>query len=308
MMKKTIILGLIILICLSTFALGIENAQEGLEDNIKLSIYVNKGWNVIAAGIYALYHTDASEIKLDDIKAMYYYSNVQKSYIRIKPDMENDKVNNEERLLNNGITHEMQYAAMWVYSGKKGVLEYVTDDTPRFNDRKLRKGWNFVSMTVDMYNGNYNPGECYEGEFFSWNAIQGQCNFEKISFFNPGTQSWTNIDPDMKMECYDFDDFLGLGMLVKVSADCTLGKSDDLITPPPIPNSIRCEDTDGGINYPERGVAKTFSDDVDYALDSAGEFCDGNDVWESYCEDRDANVKQEVYNCPNGCQDGACIR
>jgi len=59
----------------------------------------------------------------------------------------------------------------------------------------------------------------------------------------------------------------------------------------------QCTDSDGGRDYYESGVARTYDGIHDYAIDSAGESCSGNSVIESYCINGDLQVKQEFYDC-----------
>ena len=88
-----------------------------------------------------------------------------------------------------------------------------------------------------MYNGKYHPVEGYPGEYFSWDSIKGTCRYEKILFWNPLAQDWFNVNPAEQIKSYDFDDFMGHGMIVKVANACTLKEPDrDIIQPPPIPN------------------------------------------------------------------------
>ena len=72
----------------------------------------------------------------------------------------------------------------------------------------------------------------------------------------------------------------------------------------------QCTDSDGGRDYYESGVARTYDGIHDYAIDSAGESCSGNSVIESYCINGDLQVKQEFYDCATEgkiCQNGACV-
>ena len=68
---------------------------------------------------------------------------------------------------------------------------------------------------------------------------------------------------------------------------------------PPLP-PITCFDTDGGKNYYVKG---TVSSKSGLRTDICGK---GNDLIEYYCEgDR---IRSIIYNCPNGCKDGACMK
>jgi len=67
---------------------------------------------------------------------------------------------------------------------------------------------------------------------------------------------------------------------------------------PPLPPTT-CFDTDGGKNYYVKG---TVSSESGLRTDICGK---GNDLIEYYCEGDE--IRSVTYNCPNGCQDGACV-
>jgi len=77
-----------------------------------------------------------------------------------------------------------------------------------------------------------------------------------------------------------------------------------------------CEDSDGGKDYYVRGIVNGIERRTDGSLvimedgtPDYGDFedsCDGEILGEFYCED-DEGVFGEAYECPNGCEDGACI-
>ena len=82
--------------------------------------------------------------------------------------------------------------------------------------------------------------------------------------------------------------------------------------------SATCKDTDGGINYYVKG--SLFFGEKIVATDSCGERCsidtricekDGTLREESCVPDPGPNqgtMSTNIYKCPNGCQDGACIK
>jgi hypothetical protein len=71
------------------------------------------------------------------------------------------------------------------------------------------------------------------------------------------------------------------------------------IVPPVKP--VSCNDSDGGLNYSVKGVT---AGNVDY--------CPTNDaintLVEYTCNNKTNNVISNIYICPNGCVDGACVR
>jgi len=68
-----------------------------------------------------------------------------------------------------------------------------------------------------------------------------------------------------------------------------------------------CEDSDGGKNYYTKGEVATctFYPEIGSCGGSV-DTCDGNTLIEGYCEGNEG--KSVHYTCPNGCEDGACIR
>ena len=189
----------------------------------KVELELNKGWNIIAGTLPEDGILSDSEIQASDIKAIWYYHPQTREYIRVYPNPELSKLQQAD---------EDVYltSAMWVYSSKAGIIEYSTlEDYPLLENRQLYAGWNFVTITPDMFyekNGQ---------DVFSWNGIKGNCNFEKIYAWNPETQSWIPISPEL--ESFDFNDFLGYGFIVKVLNDCKLSQpAENVAQPPQIPN------------------------------------------------------------------------
>jgi hypothetical protein len=80
--------------------------------------------------------------------------------------------------------------------------------------------------------------------------------------------------------------------------------------------SLQCGDTDGGKNYYEKGTASTFStggfEDCCYndrqAFFSLRCAAEGPFVAESYCNSYNEPKRDDIFECPKGCKDGACIK
>tara|TARA_B100002003_G_scaffold248866_1_gene283677 strand:+ start:929 stop:1603 length:675 start_codon:yes stop_codon:yes gene_type:complete len=176
-----------------------------------------------------------SEIQIGDILAVYWYFNFEQKMYQAYPN--SDDVNLEEKgyVIEDVIPYWFN-SAYWIYSEKRGILEVNRDETKlSLDETKLSKGWNFVGITSEMFNG----------EYFSWDSIIGTCNIEKTHagggdriylWGYGGTQEWVEVDFDGRFFETDFEEILGQGMLVKVSEDCTLGSSSSGGTlPPPLP-------------------------------------------------------------------------
>ena len=194
----------------------------------QVELPVNKGWNLIASGLTFAsdlrYLDETGDIKKNNIKAVYVYSNKINEYLSSYPEY-------DRRLFSatnyfNGDEQDIIGQANWIYVDKSGVLKYNTKAIKVTNSRNLFSGWNFVSITPEMF---------YEKDgtdVFSWNGVKGNCNFEKIYAWNPEEQNWLSISADT--ESLDFNDFYAMGMVVKVSNDCKLGTSEGDV--PQVPN------------------------------------------------------------------------
>ena len=70
----------------------------------------------------------------------------------------------------------------------------------------------------------------------------------------------------------------------------------------------QCTDSDGGKDYYVKGTCK---DNIG-TTNTMTDFCVGNDLYETYCDNTFEGYQcvqaGTPYKCPNGCQDGACIK
>ncbi|MFH1642230.1 MAG: hypothetical protein ABIC04_04990, partial [Nanoarchaeota archaeon] len=66
-----------------------------------------------------------------------------------------------------------------------------------------------------------------------------------------------------------------------------------------------CTDSDGGINYNTKGKI-TYGVIGGKQYDS-WDICSGSKVGEKYCKGSGTYYGMEYYECPNGCNDGACV-
>jgi len=220
------------------------NSQQGLQDQITFEVNLNEGWNLVASGGFAHGPTIASDsqIQSSNLGAIFYYSPLQKKYLQIfpYPTTEAEKqqyssiYDEEERLEGN---YQMESRAYWVYSDKKGTLKFTTDDVLPFDQRQLRTGWNFVSITSEMLDK-------------SLGSFKGSCDIQKFAYYDSSYKKWETSTPETLADklpdganigWYDivmFEQYqVGEGVLFKVSSDCKLGgTSGSSVTPPQIPN------------------------------------------------------------------------
>ncbi|HLD13062.1 MAG TPA: hypothetical protein VJB87_05760 [Candidatus Nanoarchaeia archaeon] len=154
----------------------------------------------------------------NNIKAIYGFNPATQEYIRFYPEPETDKLNNQDTRISTMI----RTSAFWVYSGKEGKISYATLRPTTLNERNLFKGWNFVGITPDFTDKNLQE-------------IKGDCEIAKVVVWLPERQEW---DSKSGFSNLHFDKSLvKSGVLIKVTDDCKLGGSGDVIAPPTIPGT-----------------------------------------------------------------------
>lgn len=232
-MNKKIILSIALLTLLSlvVFVSATRNIMERQENGpYMIQLELVEGWNIIAGTMPVDGILSDSEIQASDIGVVWYYSPKQKKYLQVYPNMDLDEL----RLDDDDFVFT---SAMWVYSNKNGTIRYSTlEDYPSLGNRELYAGYNFVTMTPDMFKGVLDEAG-YEDEYFSWGLIEGTCNIEKVYVWMYPHQEWDDFSSfkTSKIPGYDFDDFLGNGMLVKVTNDCKLGEiQEEILSAPPV--------------------------------------------------------------------------
>ena len=112
--------------------------------------------------------------------------------------------------------------ANWVYSKKAGELKYRAI-VVRLNQRTIRQGWNFISITPDMVGPNLKLTD-----------LAGDCNIERAYMFNDN--SWASVVPDsLLME----ESLNGKGIIIKVVNDCRFGilSEEEVPNPPGLDNA-----------------------------------------------------------------------
>ncbi len=298
------LIGLMIVMTLVSALDGVMTGGNNKPYTVEVS--VEKGWNIIAGTMPNEAITPDSEIKVFNIKAVWYYAPDLKKYIQIHPNFDMSVQLDDDVVLT---------SAMWVYSDKAGRLKYSTlEDYAPLDSRQLIAGYNFVTITPDMYHGTLD-GASYDSEYFIWNKIKGNCNLESIHAWNPETQEWTSVDADMNFG-EEINDLIGMGMVVKVSNNCKLNKpAEEINQPPELPDDSQgnthqqlvCTDSDGGLNYYSKGTVTGYNEDAPIKeISSVSDSCSGNTLHEWICKDL-GEYDDESYICPNGCSNGACI-
>lgn len=77
--------------------------------------------------------------------------------------------------------------------------------------------------------------------------------------------------------------------------------------------TAKCTDSDGGNNYYLKGTAEGINDPQLGGFTTATDKCEGNVLYESVCTTPANALYKEIvglekYECPNGCQEGACLK
>jgi hypothetical protein len=69
-------------------------------------------------------------------------------------------------------------------------------------------------------------------------------------------------------------------------------------------NAVSCSDSDGGVNYYEKGSATKYEGDEDFTTD----VCESDSLLrEYYCKETSSSVSSRVHECPEGCSEGKCL-
>ena len=98
-------------------------------------------------------------------------------------------------------------------------------------------------------------------------------------------------------DCGIYEFYCGNNLTWAVSMQCPAGCKDGACV-----QESACTDSDGGQNYYVKGTALGFNGkNSDYCFDG-----NTKTLVELYC-DGQGNVQNIYYDCPSGCQDGACI-
>ena len=216
-MKKIILsASILFLVGMSSLAYAYMEQIQGDEDNIVYTASAFQGWNILNGGLYTLSQiTSESDIKTEDISAIFYYSPSKREYIRIHPNLEDSKFQSEEDYY--GSDRSLMYSsAVWVYIKRDGMIQYRTDDLHSITKRSLTSGWNFVSVTQ-------------KGLGNSLNDLKGSCDIQKAYYY---FKEYKQLDLSMKLP----SDMASHGLLIKVTNNCQFNGAGSSVTPPQIPN------------------------------------------------------------------------
>jgi len=216
-----------------------------------VEVYVEEGWNLIAGimpseGVIS----QNSEIKIKDIKVIWFYSNIDNKYVEIYPIL-------DEQSLQDYDDDFVLTSSMWVYVEKSGELRYSTmGNYPILNERQLISGWNFLTILPEITQD-----------------LSGSCNIEKSYFWDIAKMKWSKFPfIDAEQFTWEGDNLGGYGLIIKVSSDCILGSSSSNEgSPPGLPS-------DGELDVKNTELRKMIEDY--YYGEFSYEECDLNNAQE----------------------------
>jgi len=302
-MKKLLLgLAFVSLIILSIFVSAILPNTYNPSDNSVTFNFEKAGWYLLPAG--------AAQSCDESVKAIWIWLPTLRKYVGTTsgPGSSEDGalINNEIKL---GYLQE-GFSGYWLYLSNPCTFKYNFPQSQNGDTLKLARRWNFLAVSPS-----------YDGK--SLNDLEGSCNIEKAYLWDTQNQKWGTISNllDDKNVLRN-EGGIGGGFIVKVSDDCKLGSSSgSSVTPPTLPSDVsgnnpaptkgdRCVDSgddfylkDTVTIYKQNGQVYTNSDECTY---------DGR-VQEQLCLDSEdylgsKNFGAKYLQCPNGCNNGACIQ
>jgi len=228
MKRINLVLGLIMLIGLVVFVSASMTKMDTGQYMVEMPI--EKGWNILPCFFPQYEDLEISEIKKEDIKVVWIYPPQIKEYVQVFPKNNLDNVpENVGRFLDD--EQMLSVTSCWVYSSKIGTIRYSTpENVPNLNDRKLFSGWNFIVITPNMIN----PGDVLPKDVIKIEDFSSDCNILKSYIWDSEHQGWQDISNQGQF----YSRSEGMGWVIKVSDDCTLGSSEEVgdeTTPPTLP-------------------------------------------------------------------------
>ncbi len=232
---KKIIITLILMISLVTFASAKMTPERPEGYNHIVEVHIREGWNLVLTPDFPLDENDDfmsdSDVKEGNIKAAYLYIPQHNKYYELHPN--SDELLNVWSSFSNDRKLYLSGASAWVYSDKSGFMRYRRIDVPRYNQFKLTSGWNFVTLLPGLKQKKLSQ-------------FKGDCEILKIAWF--GNSEWSVLDPQSILQLSgsdipsswndliiaDSDSDVGKGVLMKMADSCQFG-SGPTISPPPIP-------------------------------------------------------------------------
>jgi len=267
--------------------------STGLVSEVK----IREGWNLVPESTrlrdcnYAL----EGELCENDVLVSYYYIPILNKYFSLKElekigeEIKNNPITVETEILilKEYLSEENEFVLMksskWIYvkrgSGNKRVINdfgiYIPNRKEILESGvfKLSNGWNFLYIDAFMVyddKWNFNP--------LSIKLMKGSCNIEKAYLWDADKQDWSKIDLSSDIRYYG--NYVGQGFVIKVTDNCNLGSSEDVISPPGLPLDELPELN--YVNWPTTIGDYKKMDDNDFSPDIA-DGCASNSQIGEYC-------------------------
>jgi len=257
MKTKYVLSGFVFLLLFLSPILSSASAQEFKVSKHNPNIYayvIKPGWNLVPAffGDFiegyedvkntplittdetlisfrdTIFDSDSPGDTLKGVKYMFIYDLQEKKYVKV---FSNYKLNSEIHSVD--YNDYLRYPVVWIYSDYNDKLylplkiDYDYEINPK--DYSLRRGWNLITYTRNMFRNAIND----------W---KGSCNVEKLAIFEVDYQKWNVIDLTDKLleqpiaDDNDDNKLVPLAIAMKVSSSCTLGDITEAeIEPPSLP-------------------------------------------------------------------------
>ena len=175
-----------------------------------VSLNLNKGWNLVSSLTNP--QQIISENNQNKITAIYALIPQTQEYVRIYPNPEENKI----AQIGDKFIEE---TALWVYSSQDVTIQYNPQPF-LLKDHQLYKGWNFIGITGEMVGKTLNQ-------------IKGDCEWTGIYTYakDAGRLQWLDLlnNPNFVDKEQLIQDNIGLGLAIKVSDNCRLGITEEVI-------------------------------------------------------------------------------
>ncbi len=270
-----------------------NTSSDGYNHDVEL--YLNPGWNLVLWFDASTQISEDSEIQLKDIKAQWLFVPEKNKYFQSYPD----KTDLNAYILgaSEKSRQSLMFSSAWIYVEKQGKLKFSRSDVPKYNHISLIQGWNFLILTPDMLGKSLNQvgGNCRIEKAYSWNNYKLNEN---------GFWEALDLDNKLEMKLAPVED-AGLGLIVKITEDCSLGVSS--VTPPSIP-------PEGQNNQVILGRKCTTNSDcptqyTDWSCTNKTEAIRYVSYYSCNQEKGTCGSSPggaEKKSCPNGCNNGVC--
>lgn len=199
---------LIFLIVFSTLALAEMSVYHADPDNVQYSVdmQLSAGWNLVPG----LCNTAESMIRSSSLELIFFLDPYAQEFVNIYND---PHTYNEDRLSVN--EQLICGSAWWAYTPIPTSLDYRTDFMALMDDRVLKRGWNFVTITPEMLN-------------LEIQEFTTDCNIEKAYYWMDAGQRWEKVG----LHEYADESSIGKGLVLKATSECTMNSR---ISPPDLP-------------------------------------------------------------------------